>query len=468
MFTPDRTVGYLVVLVLPVILWYLFAFRGKAFIIYVMFSVAFTAGSLELLFNISPNLIRQFVELLIWALAAFVLLMSRKKEIPGWQYLLGFIIVCFCSYIVNEVTIVQLALFVRIYLRIVAIFILFHHLTLNSRNADKLLRFTILLFITQIFVSIGKYLIIGQTESYIGSMSVRGGSLTAVFSLIGISFAFSAFLYERKWKYVILVLGFFLFSVIGNKMVMIIFIPALLLIQYLYYWKHSKLLSFRRVLRLLPIAIFIAFFVYAGVRLNPRLNPEGKIGGSFDFGYAIEYIDMYLNPGRPIRGADYFGRGEAPYAVYTLLREHGLAHFLFGLGPGEIIMSRLNISKEEIHWEDGITTMKYGIGYGARTGLLSTTLQVGLLGLLFYFIMITTMFLWVMKQFSLPGIVPAAKQTLLLGLIGSYWIFALDFLFYSRTFTEWIQILMPVFFVYHYVLSFERNMVLWQVRSYTQ
>lgn len=465
MFISDRAVGYLIIIVLPVILRYLFRFRGKAFIIYLILSIAFTAGSLELLFNISSELIRQFTELLIWGLAAFVFLASSKKEIPGWPYLAGFLVVCLVSFLINDVTIVQLFLFLRMFLRIVVIFVLFHHIQLNHHTTDKLLRFIILLFITQIFVNIGKYLIIGQTEPYIGSMSILGGSLTTVFSLIDISFAFSAYLYERKWKYLMLIVGFFLFSMIGSKAVMILFMPVLLLIQYLYFWKRSGLLSFARVLKLLPLTSFIFLSVYAGVRLNPRLNPEGKIGGSFVPDYVISYIDKCSNPGRPIRGAEYSGRGEAPYAVYTFLKEYGLANFLFGLGPGDVLMSRYTIPKEEVYGEEGITAMKYGIGYGARTGLLFTALQVGLFGLILYFLLITKMFTGIRKEYLLSDTIAGTKRILLLGLIGSYWIFVLDFLFYSRVFTEWIQILMPVFFVYHYALAFDRNKALDKMNS---
>lgn len=457
MFTLERSLGYLIVIVLPVILVYLCAFKGKAFIIYTILSVAFTAGSLELLFNISSNLIRQFMELLIWGLAAFVFLVSSKKEIPGWRYLVGFFIVCLISFLINDVTIVQLLLFLRMFFRIVAIFVLFHHIQLNLRTADKLTRFIILLFITQIFVSIGKYLMIGQTEPVIGTMSVLGGSLSAVFSLVGISFAFSAYLFEKKWRYLMLIVGFFLIPVASGAKGMIFFMAALLLIQYFYFWKRGGFFSFARILKLLPLLAFIFLLVYVGIRLNPQLNPERQIGGSFDPDYVINHIDSYLNPGRPIRGAEYFGRGEAPYAVYTLLREYGLVHLLFGLGPGDIIMSRYTFPRHEIHWEEGITAMKYGIGYGARTGLLFTALQVGLLGLIFYFLLITKMFKRMMGAFYQPGNISKTRQIFLLGLIGSYWIFVLDFLFYSRTFTEWIQILVPVFFAYHYVLSLERN-----------
>lgn len=457
MFTPDRTVGYLIIIVLPVILKYLFKFKGRAFIIYLILSVAYTAGSLELLFNISPDLIRQFTELLILGLAAFVFLVSSKKKIPGWRYLVGFLIVCLISFLINDVTIVQLLLFLRMFFRIVAIFVLFHHIQLNPRTSDKLLKFIILLFITQIFVYMGKYLIVGQIEPYIGSMSVLGGSLTAVFSLVGISFAFSAYLFGRKWKYLILIIGFFLAPLISGTKGIIFFLPALLLIQYFYFWKRSGLFSFVKVLKLLPIVLLIMLIVYAGVRLNPWFNPEGKIGGSFAPDYVISYMDRYLNPGRPIHGAEYFGRGEAPYAVYVLLRERGLANFLFGLGPGDIIMSRYTIPKEDVYWEEGITALKYGIGYGARTGLLFTALQVGLVGLMFYFILITRMFTRIRREFFLPDTIPGVKRILLLGLIGSYWVFVLDFLFYSRMFNECIQILVPIFFVYHYALSFARN-----------
>ncbi len=459
MFIPDKAVGYLILLVLPVIFRYFFVFKGKALIVFLILAIAFTSGCIEILSGFSGIASGQVLEFLIWGLAAYTFIESPKKEIPGWEYLAAFVCICIFSYAANSVTAIQLFLFIRVYLRIVAVFILFHHIRLDTRTSDKLLQFIILLFITQILVNMGRYPIVGTTEAYIGSMSVREGSLTTIFALVGISFSFSAYLHEKKLKYILLVLGLFIFSMIGSKRAMFIWGPLVLLTQYVLFGVQTRKISLKFLFKLVPVGIFALGFLYAGVRLQPSLNPEGQIGGSFDYDYLTTSITEYLNPGKTISGAAYDGRGEAPAAVYQLLTDnHGFKNLLFGLGPGDILESKWNTEGEElknssgIADDAGISGAKYGIGYGVRTGLLYTVMQVGLLGAVSYFLLITNLFAPVWRKFSHTYGATGKQQILQLGMTGAYCVFVFDFLFYSRVFTEYLQIVVPLAFVYNYLL----------------
>ncbi|MDI6743473.1 MAG: hypothetical protein QMD11_12130, partial [Smithella sp.] len=191
--------------------------------------------------------------------------------------------------------------------------------------------------------------------------------------------------------------------------------------------------------------------IYGGLVLTPSMNPDDLIGGRFDPAFAIDYVDKYLNPGRPVAGIEYFGRGEAPMAVYNLLRNNGLLSFLFGLGPGDIIISRFTISADIISSESLLTGMKYGIGYGSRTGVLFTTIQIGFLGALFYFLFVFKVFSSFFNRRFFSSDTPEKIQIIALGLVGFLGIFIFDFFAYSQTSFQVIPIILPVCFAYHYV-----------------
>jgi len=448
----DIRVGYLVIFVLPVIVYYLFKFGGRAFIIYATLSLAFTAGSIELLTGFDTNDSLKICELLIWGLAIYVLLITPQREIPYLRYLAGFVLICLISYIVNPVNFFQLALFLRKYLLFVAIFVLFHNLKLSDKENENLLKFIILLFVSQIIVNMARFPIVGQTEGYIGTMSIRGGSTTAIFALLGIAFSFSAYLYTKKLFYILLIFGFFIFSVIGGKRGHFIFMPLLLFTQYFIYLRFTNAHFWRNVFISTPIVLILTgLLIYGGFTLVPSLNPEGIIGGSFDPAYVIKYIDEYLNPGRPLAGIEYFGRGEAPRAVFELLKNNGWMSLLGGLGPGDIIISRFTIPGDVVASDELLSGMKYGIGYGVRTGALFTTMQIGFLGTLFYFLFVFKVFSSFFNRRFYSSDMPEIKQIIASGLVGYLGIFIFDFFAYSQTSFQMIPIILPVFFAYHYV-----------------
>lgn len=447
----DTSIGYLVIFVIPVIVYYLFKFRGKAFVFYSILSLAFTAGSIELLSGLEVFRILQFLEVLIWGLALYTFITSTKREIPHWPYLIGFLATCLVSFIITPVDLIQFILFLRRYLLFVAVFVLCHNLQLPEKDIENLLKFIILLFLNQILVNIARYPITGQTEPYIGTMSILNGSITAIFSLTGIAFCFSAFLFKKKISYIIFLCGFFTFSLIGLKRGHILIVPLVLFLQYITYAVSVKEISIKSFFKTIStVLIVICLLVYCGLVLVPSLNPEEITGGSFDPAYVIRYIDDYLNPGTAIQGIEYFGRGEAPGAVYELLQKKGWMSLLFGLGPGDIIMSRFTIPFDIIHGESFIAGMKYGIGYGSRTGVLFTTMQAGLAGMLLYFFFISKIFSSFLRLNLYTQHIPENKQIISLGLVGFWGIFIFDFFAYSQTSFQTIPIILPVCFAYHY------------------
>jgi hypothetical protein len=114
-------------------------------------------------------------------------------------------------------------------------------------------------------------------------------------------------------------------------------------------------------------------------------------------------------------------------------------------------MSRYTISAAVISSESLITGMKYGIGYGARTGVLFTAMQIGILGTLFYFILIFKVFFPFFKKYFYGNDIPVDKKIIALGLAGYLGIFIFDFFAYSQTSFQIIPVILPICFAYHYV-----------------
>ena len=449
--------GLLVLFVCPVIIYYFSIFRGKAFMLYIIISLAFTAGSIELLTGFKGTNVAIICEVLIWSLTIYLYIVTKKRTLPYWPYLALFLFTCFISYLINTVTFIQLLLFLRRYVLLPVVFILFHNLHLPEKTNKDLLKFIVLLFVAQIAVNVTRYPIAGQTEWYIGTMSVLNGSITAIFCLTGIVFSFSAYLYKRKVAYVFLILGFFLFSLIGGKRAQILFIPPILFLQYIKYMRSEKsnIITPKFLKMFFVVIVASCVFIFGGVVLNPSLNPEGVIGGSFDTSYVIEYIDNYLNPGKAILGVEHYGRGEAPHAVFELLTQiYGWHNFLFGLGPGDIIMSRFTVSDaEEYPYEEMIAGVKYDIGYGSRTGVMHTAIQIGLLGTLFYIIFIYKIFSpFLKRQLSKNNKIKNYK-IISLGLFAFFFIFVLDFLTYSQVSFQCLPIILSIFVAYNYLFS---------------
>ena len=331
---------------------------------------------------------------------------------------------------------------------------LFHNIKLPDIDRENLLKFIILLFSSQIVVNLARYPITNQTEYYIGTISLLNGSITAIFALVGITFSFSAYLYKRKLVYIILIFGFFIFSVVGIKRGHLFLLPLLLLIQYIVYLRYTQENFLRNALIITPVILIVTgLLMYFSFTLVPSLNPENIMGGSFDPAYVINFIDHYLNPGRPIEGIQYFGRGEAPLAVYELLKNNGLLSLLLGLGPGDINMSKYTIGTDIIESEIFLTGIKYNIGYGARTGVLFSAMQIGFLGAIVYFLFVFKVFSQFFNKSFYANEIPVDNKIIALGLAGFLGVFIFDFFAYSQVTFQNVPIILPVCFAYYYVMS---------------
>jgi hypothetical protein len=144
------------------------------------------------------------------------------------------------------------------------------------------------LVLLQIILSVAKYLITGPMESIVGSMCFSGGAYATTFPVLGFVFFW---MYKKgtfKRMDWIFIAGLLFMGFINYKRA-IWFIMPLVIGLFLFYVQKRKISMWIKVFALIIIPVIF----YLGVRLNPTLNREKKIWGSFDFNYTRNYVREY-------------------------------------------------------------------------------------------------------------------------------------------------------------------------------
>ena len=410
----------------------------NTFIIGLIIVIAFTQGLVSLV-GPSESFMRTIREILIILLFIFSVIQSwasnngsseyrNKQHYLGKYYIFSIFIVAIISKILNETSDVEFFLF---FLRIGPPILFFWAMSKVDFNEDyvmKILKFMVILQIPAIIV---KYVVIGVSESGgIGTMAIHAGSLSTIFPLSVISFAFAFYLSRRSKKYLAAVLVYLIFGLIGGKRALIVYTPVVFVVVFIiynrsFYVKHGK--SFVKQLMFIFIGCFVSFYFIA--RFNPNLNPEEKIGGSFDIAYIIDISTEYNS----FKGELGFSRTDAPEVLYSFLTSrNNISALFFGMGPGDIIQSSLNNKYPGVENDRQLLMYKYGLGYGLRVGVLWTAIQVGLIGALLYglfFLKVVRNTIAILKNSK-----NAITKEYSLGVIGMGFILLMDYFTYSSTY----------------------------------
>jgi hypothetical protein len=140
----------------------------------------------------------------------------------------------------------------------------------------------------QIIFSILKYLITGPMESIVGSLAFSGGSYGVTFPLL--AFVFLWFYKEghfirKDWYFII---GLVFIGFVNYKRAIWFMMPIIISLMMFYIPRKKIPLT----LLILSVVLIPTIF-YVGVRLNPTLNKEQKVWGSFDLTYALDYSKEY-------------------------------------------------------------------------------------------------------------------------------------------------------------------------------
>ena len=131
------------------------------------------------------------------------------------------------------------------------------------------------------------------------------------------------------------------------------------------------------------VTSLIALVSVSILYFNETLNPDRKVGGSVDIGYALDYAKEYTTNVHPYGWTT--GRLSTTIRIFESLSEAGLSPLLIGFGPGLTTKSRFDSSKARV----GIDALfdKFGIIYGL-TSMNRIALEYGLLGVISYGLMV--------------------------------------------------------------------------------
>ena len=351
-----------------------------------IWSIFFLKGYIEM-FGLFPSIMNVLAIFLI-VILFFESFFNKKMFLPFLSIYILLIIVSYVSGpFLNDIGFTEYFFFLR---QLFLLFFLYLVVIVNERD-DNIIRHILKLFIIYFAIQIPaswiKLIFIGgpEMEDYIGTMSLYQGSMTTLIAMIGSFFSFSKYLMNRNKKYLVWILLFIIFSQIGGKRAVLFFIPfgCVLIVSYYLYVKGLLTFSFKNTL----YSLFIFFtFVYLIIRINPTLNKEHKVWGSFDLAYTLGFVDYYQNAGTNLM--DLKRINSLTYIFGYYISSLSTEKILFGEGAGKLSESKLGVNP---------ITYYYGIRYGARMGIVWIVLQIGLIGLTIYLYLMYKMLRFVLN-----------------------------------------------------------------------
>jgi len=343
--------------------------------------------------------------------------MNKTVKFPLLGAALSFVFISFISSELNNINFFQL-----IYFWLYTLFpIIYFYIILNEKNIEvlnKIKRIFIFLILLQLPAVFIKWIILGYSESgAIGTMGTEEGSLSAIFPLLISILLFSYYLTYRNKKYLLLIIGYFLFAIIGGKRVITLALPFFMLLTLLIFYKKNKRLFSFVLLKKIAVYSIIGFMLFFfSVKVQPTLNPENSYWGTFDLEYLTDYMFSYSSHGKM---AGDVSRLEGLGLFAVKLYSEDTNSFLIGEGAGKLIASKFAGNKSANLIEEN-----YGIFYGGRMGFLWIYMQIGILGLLFF------LYIYLKSAF----INNLNNHPLNIALLSIIFLFAFDFFYYSKVF----------------------------------
>jgi hypothetical protein len=169
------------------------------------------------------------------------------------------------------------------------------------------------LILIQIMLSIVKMMVTGPMESIVGSLAYNGGANAAVIPILGFVFLWmyrKGSLLKNDWFFI---LGLVFIGFVNYKRAIWFILPFFMGL-FMFYVQRRKIKRYLSIL-----AILIPLIIYLGVRLNPTLNKEQKLWGSFDLKYVLNYTREYSFGKQETSGEQQVasGRGGAMTYLFT-------------------------------------------------------------------------------------------------------------------------------------------------------
>lgn len=280
------------------------------------------------------------------------------------------------------------------------------------------------LFAIQIILSAVKILTIGLIEHTVGSVANSGGGLATILPVLGFILLWlnnQGELKGKDWIYIFLLL-FIGFASLKRA---IWFIMPVIIFLFMYYVPRK--LSISKVLYFLPL---IPLIFYIGVRLNPTLNEEGQMWGSYNQQYVLDYGQKYsfgkTSQSSKIQLGE--GRGGATVLLFEKLFNSTTlsSNDIWGFGLKEIYITNY----EEFDYD------KYGVtSKGSVSGIFQTYIATGYVGIMLTILLII----------SVLGNIKESRIRIVMALL-IFW----DYLFYSGMILRMQALFISSFFIIIY------------------
>jgi len=419
------------------------------YLIFFLFIISFWKGALAMIGFIEPitQVIIDSLILILFFNSMLYVIRHKKIIAPALVINIFLLVIILISYLLTDVNELKLILFIRKFTLYYLFFYALFNIGLTDIQQDKLIKLIIVLFIIQVPAALVKLIVLGGTlEKIVGTMSYMEGSLATIMPLMAISYLISNYLIYKKLKYIIWILLFIMIGLMSNKLG-ILFYLMLLFVYLSYFYANPKirLPNFLFMKKLLISIVYLTIIFILFVMINPRANPEHKVGGSVDIEYLMEYSKNY-NTKVPSPGeGEGQGRFDAPAAVFSRLENGGLLNMMLGFGPGEIVKSAFTKYHNPL-------LEKYNIGYGGRQGWLWSAMQIGIIGIIIMALFQLTLLkklLIIHKKIYLSE----EDKIFILTALGFVFIYLLDFFSYSRILMTSPGVVLTYYFVIFYVLN---------------
>jgi hypothetical protein len=289
----------------------------------------------------------------------------------------------------------------------------------------------ILLLLFQVGLSVLKVATIGLVETTVGSIAYFGGGPATMLPVLGFLLIWiysEGNLRRIDWINVVL----FLFIAFASLKRAIWFIMPIIILFYMYFGRGK--VRIKNILIIIPLGVLI---FYTGIRLNPTLNKEGKVGGTFDIQYVMDYTQNYT-----------FGKNEETTDVQLGKGRGGATLLLW-----DRLVSGASLSSNDF-WGYGLREVyttdyeefnesKFGVNSkGSVTGVFQTYISAGFIGV-FLTILFIFSIIWLIRDIRFRS--------------GIALLILWDYLFYSGLTLRTQPILIMLFYIILYSNLYSNN-----------
>jgi hypothetical protein len=341
----------------------------KIGLIIVMFSVFFADWVFEL--GLIPTQLTWLPEITLLIYLTKILITERGlKRTPIDLALILFMTVFVFSMVLNSRSPIGGILALRLDCKFILMFYVLIGFDFPEEFFRRMINIIVFLLAIQVPVAIIKFFRFGQNEAAIGTYASFGGELSTILPLFAISLFLGFYLIDRSQKsrgrFIIYNIGYLIFPVLAGKKGFFFF--GLLLLGFLARQAGKEIMR-----KLIPVGVILLPGLLASLYFVPGLRPALKNPG-YLWKYSISYETVRSEKGEA------GGRLVAIGDTFNAAKKDAV-HFLVGWGPGSTIQSFFGSYNEVAA---GKLPVKIYYGF---THLVSTVIEYGYLGFLFYFVM---------------------------------------------------------------------------------